>query len=163
MAGFPALAIYMVLGITVLVLLIAHLIVRGCTRRPPWATTGSRFLDLIGGLTAWALYFFASAVVIRGLVLAVQTNRLARTFGAAANPPRPFQPGQRPPPAAPPQAGQFAPRGAEDGGFFPGAFHGSSWALLLILIVLDAGAALHHQFILRDDPFSRRRFGRRSG
>jgi cytochrome b561 len=166
-AGFPPLAIHMFLGITVLILLVVRLIIRLFTRRPDWATTGSRFLDVIGELTHWALYFFAFAIVMTGLILALQTNRLSRTFGIGNNPPRQFQTGQLPPPSGQSQPGRFTPRGGEDGegfrggGFFLGAFHELSWILLFLLIVLHAGAALYHQFIVKDNLFGRMWFGKR--
>ena len=164
--GFPPIAIHMVLGIVVLVLLIVRLIIRLFSRRPQWATTGNKFLDVIGELTHWALYFFAFAIVITGLILALQTNRLSRTFGIASNPPPQFQPGQLPP-SGQFQPGQFPPRGGEGGeefrgaGFSLGAFHGLSWALFLLLILFHIGAALYHQFVVKDNLFSRIWFGKR--
>ncbi len=166
-AGLQPLAIHMILGITVLVLLTVRLLVRIFTKRPVWASAGNKFFDIIGELTHWALYFFAFAIVITGLILALQTNRLARTFGIGNTQPRQFQQGQ----FAPPNNGQFQPgqfprRGGEGGdgfrgGFFLGAFHGLSWALLLLTIFLHAGAALYHQFIIKDNLFSRMWFGKR--
>ncbi len=87
-----------------------------------------------------------------------------------------FQPGQLPPaagsqPGQPSQLGQF-PRGGdrpggfeggfrEGGGFSLGAFHGLSWALLLLLLVVHVGAALYHQFLRKDGLFGRMWFGKR--
>jgi cytochrome b561 len=167
-AGFQPIAIHMVLGIIVLVLLIIRLFIRIFSKRPAWASTGNRFLDIIGELTHWALYFFTFAIVITGLILALQANRLARTFGIGSNTPPQFQPGQFPPP----NGRQFQPRpfprsgeGGEgfrgEGGFFLGAFHGLSWALLLLLIFFHASAALYHQFIVKDNLFGRMWFGKR--
>jgi cytochrome b561 len=167
-AGFSPIAVHMVLGLTVLVLLIVRLIMRLFTRRPGWASTGNKFLDVVGELTHWALYFFAFAIVITGLILALQTNRLSRTFGLGNNQPPQFQPGQFPPPTGQFQSGQFPPRGGDDGGegfrgggFFLGAFHGLSWVLLLLLIFFHAGAALYHQFFVKDHLFGRMWFGKR--
>jgi cytochrome b561 len=168
-AGFPPIAIHMILGLIVLVLLIVRLIIRLFTRRPDWASTGNKLLDVVGELTHWALYFFAFAIVITGLILALQTNRLSRTFGIGGNPPPQLQAGQFPPANAQYQPGQFPPRGGESGegfrggGFFLGAFHGLSWILLLLLIFLHAGAALYHQFFVKDNLFSRIWFGKRYG
>jgi cytochrome b561 len=73
-AGIPILGVHMILGLTVLVLLAVRLIIRWRTQRPAWASTGSKFLDWIGELTHWALYFFTFAITITGLVLALQST-----------------------------------------------------------------------------------------
>jgi cytochrome b561 len=165
-AGFPILGVHMILGITVLVLLVVRLVLRWRTRRPDWAATGSAFLDKIGEATHWALYFFAFAITITGLILALQTNRFARVFDLGGTAPRQFTPGQFPPGGF--QPGQFPPGGFEGrfprgGGFFMGAFHGLSWTLLLLLVLLHVGAALYHQFILKDNLFGRMWFGKQYG
>jgi cytochrome b561 len=174
-AGVPILGIHMILGLVVLVLLITRLVIRLRTAHPSWAGTGSALLDKVGVFTHWALYFFTFAITITGLILALQTNRLARVFNPGAAqpgfafsrpaegqlpPPGQFQPGQFPP------GGQFRPGGFEgrfprEGGFFLGAFHGLSWTLLLLLVVLHAGAALYHQFLRRDGLLGRMWFGKR--
>lgn len=173
--GNSTLAIHMILGISVLVLLTIRLIVRWRMGAPAWATAGNSLLDLIGKWTHIGLYFFAFAVTITGLVLALQTNRLARVFNpSAARQFRPgqFQPGQFPPPNSF-QQGQFPRPGGEGGeggelGFlrggrlFLGAFHGASWTLLLLLLILHVAAALYHQFIRGDNLFGRMWFGSRT-
>jgi cytochrome b561 len=169
-AGLQPTAIHMVLGILVLVLLLVRLIIRLLSGRPAWATTGSKILDVVGELTHWALYFFAFAVVITGLILALQTNRFSRAFGIGNNPPRQFQSRQFPAPGGQLQPGQFPSRGPEGGeegfrggGFFLGAFHGLSWIALFVLILFHAGAAFYHQFVVKDNLFSRMWFGKRYG
>jgi cytochrome b561 len=187
--GLPLLGIHMVLGITVLVLLIIRLVIRFTTPQPDWATTGSGLLDKVGVVTHWALYFFVFAITVTGLILALQTNRLARVFNPsaarnfAARPAQPgqfppsggLQPGQTPvpgqlPPAQLPQSqfqrggdrpGGFQGRSPREGGFFLGAFHGLSWILLLLLVAFHIGAALYHQFLRRDGLLGRMWFGRR--
>ena len=167
--GLSTLAIHMILGISVLVLLLIRLVVRWRTPQPGWATAGNAFLDLVGKWTHVGLYFFAIAVTSTGLVLAVQTNRLASVFSASP-PPAQFSPGSLPPGQVPPEGG-FRPGGGEGSGgllgrftrggrFFLGAFHGASWALLLMLLVVHVGAALYHQFLLKDNLFGRMWFGR---
>jgi hypothetical protein len=106
--------------------------------------------------------------VITGLMLALQTNRLSRTFGIGDTAPRQFQSGQLPPPNRGFQPGQFPERGEGGegfggGGFFLGAFHGLSWVMLLLLIFFHAGAALYHQFFVKDNLFGRMWFGKRFG
>ena len=136
--GVSTLGIHMILGIAVLVLLVIRLIIRWRTQHPDWATAGGAFLDKIGGLTHWALYFFTFAITITGIALVAQTNRFARVFGLGGV--------ARP---------QFMPGGFE----VLGAFHGLSWTLLLLLILLHVGAALYHQFIRKDNLLSRMWFG----
>jgi cytochrome b561 len=169
--GFPILGIHMILGITVLILLVVRLLIRWRTQHPEWATTGSAFLDKIGELTHWALYFFTFAITITGLILALQTNRLARVFNITTSQQKQFTPGQSQPGQLPPlsqfQQGQERPGGSEGrfpraGGFFLGEFHGLSWALLLLLILLHIGAALYHQFFRRDNLLGRMWFGKQT-
>ncbi len=173
--GPSTLAVHMILGISVLVLLFVRLVMRWRVHPPEWATTGSRFLDRLGKWTHIALYLFAFAVTITGLILALQTNRLSRIFGIASGapqfPPAQFQAGQFPPPGQSPPGGGFRPGGSEGGEgfgggfarggrFFLGAFHGASWIILLLLVILHVAAALYHQFFVRDDLFGRMWFGR---
>ncbi len=173
--GTSTLALHMTLGIAVLVLLAIRLVVRWRIKAPEWATTGSSFLDRIGRWTHIGLYFFAFAVTVTGIILALQTNRLARIFNPSAAGrfgTGQFQPGQLPPPGGF-QPGQFPRPGGEGGeggelGFlrggrlFLGAFHGFSWTVLLLLIILHVAAALYHQFFRRDNLFSRMWFGSRT-
>jgi cytochrome b561 len=171
-AGIPVLGVHMILGITVLVLLVIRLVIRWRTQRPDWATTGSDFIDKIGELTHWALYLFTFAITITGIVLALQSNRFTRVFNPSAAPRPQFtspqsQPGQVPP-AGQTQPGPF-PSGEREGrfsrggGFFLGAFHGLSWILLFLLVMLHVGAALYHQFFIKDDLLGRMWFGRQVG
>jgi cytochrome b561 len=145
-AGIPILGIHMILGTTILVLLIIRLIVRWRTQHPEWASTGNRFLDKVGEITHWALYFFTFCMTVTGIFLATQGNRLARTFGlAGARPQGQFQPGQ------------FRPRG-----FSIGMFHGAIWFFLLLLVLLHIGAALYHQFFLKDNLLGRMWYGKQT-
>jgi cytochrome b561 len=171
-AGLPSLGIHMILGLAVLVLLIVRLVIRWRTPRPQWASAGSALLDKIGVLTHWGLYFFTFAITITGLILALQTNRLSRVFNlpGTARAGSSFTAGQPQPGQLPPSSqfrpGQFPPGGTErgferGGGFFLGAFHGLSWTLLLLLILLHVGASLYHQFLRRDGILSRMWFGSR--
>lgn len=166
-AGLPAIGIHMILGLAVLVLLIARLVIRWRTPRPQWASAGSSLLDKIGVLTHWGLYFLTFAITITGLILALQTNRLSRAFNlpGAGRGGSSFTAGQPQPGQFPPSS-QFPPGGTErgferGGGFFLGAFHGLSWTLLLLLILLHVGASLYHQFLRRDGLLGRMWFGRR--
>ncbi len=155
--GFPTLGIHIILGGVLLILLIVRLVIRWRTKRPEWASTGSALLDRIGELTHWALYFLTFAILVTGAVLSLQGNRLARTFGLAGSAPRTFTPGG-------------FPTGGFEGGFGRGGllfqigrFHGISWTLLFLLILFHAGAALYHQFLLKDNLLKRMWFGKQYG
>jgi cytochrome b561 len=168
-AGIPVLGVHMILGLSVLVLLVVRLLIRWRTRHPDWATTGSGLLDKIGALTHWALYFFTFAITITGLILALQSNRFTRVFNPAAGlrgqftpgqsqpgqlpPPRQFQPGQSP-------TGEGEGRFQPGGGFFLSAFHGLSWFLLVLLVLVHVGASLYHQFFIKDNLLGRMWFGK---
>jgi cytochrome b561 len=140
-AGIPTLGVHMLLGITILILLTIRLIVRWRTQHPDWATAGNRFLDKVGELTHWALYLFTFGMTITGISLATRGNRFARAFGLAVSAP----------------TGQLRPRG-----FSIGMFHGLIWFFLFLLILLHVGAALYHQFILKDNLLGRMWYGKQT-
>jgi len=135
--NFPPMGIHMILGITTLVLLAVRLLVRWTTKHPDWASTGTPFLDIVGKLTHFGLYFFTFSITITGIVMAWQRGWFDFIFGFG------------------PTAASF-----QRGGFSLGAFHGVSWAALFILILLHVGAALYHQFIKKDNLLSRMWYGK---
>jgi len=136
--GFPPIGIHMILGITTLVLLTIRLLVRWFTKHPDWASTGTPFLDLVGKLTHFGLYFFTFSITITGIVMATQRGLLARVLGI----------------------GTAAARSFGSRGFSLGAFHGLSWSLLFLLVLLHVGAALYHQFFKKDNLLGRMWFGK---
>jgi cytochrome b561 len=138
---FSRIGLHMIFGLTVLVLLIVRLIVRWTTGHPEWASAGNKLFDWVGGLTHFGLYLFTFGMTITGIILANQRGQLARTFGIGSTPTR----------------GSF-----QRGGFNLGMFHGGIWILLLLLIALHVGAALYHQFILKDHLLGRMWFGKRT-
>ena len=129
----------MILGIIILVLLVFRLIMRWTYKHPDWASAGNKFFDWVGNLTHIGLYILTFAMTITGIVLADQRGILARTFGIGSTP---------------------APGGFRRSGFSLGLFHGGIWTLLLLLIILHVGAALYHQFILKDNLMRRMWFGK---
>lgn len=135
---FSAIGIHMIVGIAVLVLLLIRLFVRWRTTHPEWASTGVRLFDWVGNLTHWGLYLLTFAIVITGIILADRRGILARTFGIGSTP----------------TPGSFRR------GFSLGMFHGGIWALLILLIALHVGAALYHQFIVKDNLMSRMWYGK---
>lgn len=149
--GFPAqessqgilstIGIHMIFGLVVLMLLVVRLIVRWTTKHPEWASTGNKFLDRVGGLTHFGLYLLTFGMTITGIILADQRGILARTFGIGSTP----------------TPGSFG-----RGGFSLGFLHGGIWTLLLLLILLHVGAALYHQFIVKDHLLGRMWFGKKN-
>ena len=136
---FSTIGIHMIVGVTILVLLIIRLLVRWRTQPPDWASTGNKFLDWVGNMTHVGLYSLTFVLTITGIVLANQRGILARTFGIGSTP---------------------APGTYLRGGFRLGMLHGAGWTLLLLLILLHIGAALYHQFILKDNLLGRMWFGK---
>jgi len=136
---FSNTGLHIILGAVILVLLIVRLIVRWTTKHPEWATAGNKFFDWIGVLTHWGLYLLSFGILITGYVLGTQRGELARTFGI----------------------GTFSPGNFRRGGFSLGFLHGGMWTLLFLLILVHIGAALYHQFILKDNLFGRMWFGKR--
>jgi len=138
---FSTIGIHMIFGIVVLGLLIVRLIVRWTTKHPEWASTGNQFFDWVGGLTHFGLYLLTFSMVITGIILADQRGILAQTFGIGSTP----------------TPGSFG-----RGGFSLGFLHGGIWALLAILMILHIGAALYHQFIVKDNLLARMWFGKKN-
>ena len=136
-----SIGIHMIFGLIVLVLLVVRLIVRWTTKHPEWASAGNKFFDWIGGLTHFGLYLLTFAMVITGIILADQRGILARTFGFGST---------------------TTPGSFGRGGFSLGFLHGGIWTLLLLLILLHVGAALYHQFIVKDNLLGRMWFGKRN-
>lgn len=133
---FSIIGWHMIVGISVLVLLIIRLLVRFGTKQPAWQSTGNKLFDWVGNLTHLGLYLLTFAMVITGIVLADRRGLLARTFGIGST------------------SGGFRR------GFSLGMFHEGVWILLILLITLHVGAALYHQFILKDNLLGRMWFGR---
>jgi cytochrome b561 len=136
---FSTIGMHMIVGIAVLVLLIIRLFVRWRTKHPEWASAGNKFFDWVGNLTHLGLYVLTFAMVITGIILADQRGVLARTFGIGSTP---------------------TPGSFRRGGFSLGLLHGGIWTLLILLIALHVGAALYHQFILKDNLLGRMWFGK---
>jgi cytochrome b561 len=137
---FSKIGIHMIVGIAILILLVVRLLVRWTTKHPDWASAGNKLFDWVGNLTHLGLYVLTFAMAITGIILASQRGQLARVLGI----------------------GTFTPGGFRRGGFSLGFLHGGVWTLLLLLIVLHIGAALYHQFILKDNLMSRMWFGKQT-
>jgi cytochrome b561 len=134
---FSTIGLHMMAGLFVLALLIIRVFVRWRTKHPEWASSGIKFFDWVGNLTHLGLYLLTFAMVITGIFLADRRGILVRTFGIGSTP----TPGAR-------------------RGFSLGMFHEGVWILLILLIALHVGAALYHQFIVKDNLLSRMWFGK---
>jgi cytochrome b561 len=135
---FSMTGIHMIVGIAILVLLGIRLLVRRFTRHPNWASTGNKFFDRVGTLTHLGLYALTFSITITGIILASRRGMLADVLGI----------------------GTPIPGGTRRGAFPFGYLHEWSWILLLLLLALHIGAALYHQFILKDNLLSRMWFGK---
>lgn len=132
-AKWVPLGMHMRIGQIILFLMIARLIIRFVTKRPAPADTGSSLLNMAAGLVHALLYIGVIAMALAGMGTAAQ---------AGLN-----QPGTSLP------ADFFA---------FPARYgHGYLAIFLLVLIAGHVGAWAYHQFIKKDDLFSRMWFGKR--
>lgn len=170
-------AVHMAVGITIIILLIVRVILRGKTNKPLEATTGNKFLDSLAKSVHYGLYVMVLAVTIIGLIFSLQTGRFQSTFLGAESqfgPPNGF-----PAIEGTPGPGQFTPLDGVTGGFpeggppagFQGGPGGTGGAFgllmihelaaytLLILVSLHILAALYHQFVLRDHLIARMWYG----
>lgn len=123
---------HMPLGITVILLMLVRLYLRWRTPRPADVTAGNAFFDLIGKWTHYLLYALALLVPLTGFALSASFGLAPIVFG-----------GQ----------GQL-PAGLNAG------IHGMLDPLLALLILLHIGAALYHQFILKDNLLARMWYGK---
>jgi cytochrome b561 len=121
--------------------MIARLLVRLRTKHPEWASTGNIWLDRLGELTHLGLYILTFGILIAGGYLAYQRGLVASVLGVGAT-----------------AVTQGFRRGGA--GFFIGALHGLSWNLLFLLLLLHVGAALYHQFIIKDNLLGRMWYGK---
>lgn len=134
--GFPVINVHMVMGITILLLMLVRLVTRFRLPRPAPADAGNAFLNTVGELTHWALYLLATIMPLTGIMLASLTDDLSNLIG----------------PASKSLANSLG---------WLGEFHGLVWALLLLILFLHIGAALFHQFIKKDNLFSRMWYARK--
>ncbi len=129
---------HMIAGVLILVLTLLRFAVRFAAARPPSATTGKRFLDMIAVSTHYGLYLLVVLMAGTGVALALQAGLPDIVFGGSGAP-------------LPESFSIFGPRLA----------HGVLAKLLMALAALHILAALYHQFGKRDRLLSRMWFGRR--
>lgn len=128
---------HMILGSAIGALMLARLIVRSRTRRPPAASTGNAALDRLGGLAHASLYVLVFVMAASGLATALWAGLPQIVFGNATTPlPESFF-------------------------IYPSRYvHGWVATALFVVIGLHLVGALFHQFRLKDRLLSRMGFGR---
>ena len=131
--GRSPINIHMILGTLLLVVLVVRVIVRFTTKHPAWADTGNKMLNQFGGLVHLGLYLAAFYILAMGALIAYNRNLFAYVMGTGT---------------AIGRAG------------FVGIFHQLGWVMVLGLTFLHVGAALYHQFILKDDLLARMWYGK---
>lgn len=129
------LQMHAVTGFFITVLLVARLILRFTTKRPAPADAGHPFLNFAARAVHVLLYLLLIGMAVSGSGLFQRAN-LPDVFNGAAPYPADFF-------VYPMRIG-----------------HGLTSTLLLLLILLHAGAALYHQFRLKDNLLSRMWFGK---
>lgn len=124
------------IGGSIAVLLVVRLILRFTVKIPAPADAGNAFLNFLAKAVHFLLYILLIGMAVSGLGI-FQSADLPSVFAGEASYPQDFF-------AYPPRIG-----------------HGLVSTVLLLLILLHVGAALYHQFILRDNLLSRMWFGKR--
>lgn len=67
--GGSRLGLHTILGGIILVLMLIRLALRWLVPQPEWATAGNGFLDVVGRMTHYALYFITFFILITGAAL----------------------------------------------------------------------------------------------
>ncbi len=129
------LGIHMVLGLLTLVLMVIRIFVRVSTPKPALMTAGNAFFDWIGKATHIGLYLFVILTTSSGMLTSMQANLMTVVFGGSGTLPKDF--------------------------FTITAFigHVISLPVLILAIFLHIGAALYHQFFLKDNLLARMGYG----
>ena len=131
--GSSPINIHMILGALLLAVLVIRLVVRFTSKRPLWADTGNVLLNKLGELVHYALYLAVFFILGMGAWIAYNRNLFAYMVGTGS---------------ALRRVG------------FIGAIHQLGWVFALGLIIAHVGAALYHQFIIKDDLLNRMWYGR---
>lgn len=124
------------IGITIAVLLVVRIVLLFTAKRPAPADAGNAVLNLVARAVHVLFYVLLLGMVLSGMGL-FQAASLPDVFSGASPYPSDFF-------AYPPRIG-----------------HGFISTALLALIALHVGAALYHQFILKDNLLARMWFGKR--
>ena len=131
--GSSPIDIHMILGVALLVVMVIRLLLRLRIRRPLWASTGNPFFDKLGELVHLGLYVFTFWILVFGGLIAMQRNLIGYVLGSGS--------------VAHGRIGIF------------GSIHHFGWIAVILLLILHIGAALYHQFIVKDSLLRRMWFG----
>lgn len=144
MSGLPnesgkifSLGVHMALGFIIILVMAARLIARFRLPKPAPVTAGNAFFDWIGKAVHYALYVLVLLMAVSGISLSLQSGLTPIVFGGSGTP-------------LPTDFYAFTAR----------MLHGVIAPALLILIGLHVGAALYHQFVLKDNLLSRMGYGK---
>jgi len=125
--------IHMILGALLLLVMLVRVVVRFTTKHPDWADTGNKLLNQLGGLVHLGLYLVAFFILGIGALIAYNRNLFAYVMGTSTT------------------VGRMGSIGG---------LHELGWAMAMGLIILHVGAALYHQFILKDNLLARMWYGK---
>jgi cytochrome b561 len=123
------------IGGAIAVLLIIRLVLRFTVKRPAPADAGNAFLNFAAAAVHFLLYLLLIGMALSGFGLYQLANLPAVFSGAQPYPQNFFD-------------------------YLPRAGHGLTSWLLLALVLLHFGAALYHQFVLKDNLLGRMWFGK---
>jgi len=130
------LQIHAFIGIFIAILLVVRLVSLFTAKRPAPADAGNAFLNFLARAVHFLLYFLLIGMAVSGLGLFQMANLSAIFSREVPYPPDFFV-------------------------YLPRMGHGLVSTLLLLLTLLHVGAALYHQFILKDNLLSRMWFAKR--
>lgn len=128
----PLIGFHMALGLVTLITMVVRMIVRLRLPQPSTVSTGNSILDRTAKIVHGALYLFVLLMAVSGLSLSIQSGLTLVVFGGSGAP-------------LPPDFYAFNAR----------ILHGLIAPALLLLILLHAGAALYHQFALKNHLLAR--------
>ncbi|MCE7860146.1 MAG: cytochrome b [Chloroflexi bacterium CFX2] len=131
------LALHMSIGILTLLVIVARFAARAKLPKPDHVTAGNAVFDWIGKFVHYALYLVVFLIAVSGFSLSVQAGLPPIVFG-----------------------GSGAPLPASFFDFAARLMHGFIAPTLLLLVLLHAGAAFYHQFLLKDNIFARMWYGK---
>jgi len=124
--------VHIALGIITLIVVVVRFVARMRLPKPASATTGVAFFDQIGKVVHYALYALMLLMAVSGVSLSMQAGLMPIVLsGSGASLP----------------ADLFI--------FTPRILHGLITPALVLLVLLHVGAALYHQFILKDNLLAR--------
>jgi cytochrome b561 len=144
MSGLPndagkilPLGVHILLGIVTVIVIVIRFIARFRFPQPAPARTGSALLDLAGKVVHYALYTLVLLMAISGISLSLRAGLLPIVFGGSGA-------------ALPADFFVFSAR----------ALHGLVARVLVVMVGLHVGAALYHQFMLKDNLLARMWYGK---